>query len=91
MRYDGGRLPSLAEFRLDSNRGVDMKLPALDPDPDEVVVVGTMVDPFFFPLIDPERDEDADAWRCNAEDERERGRDRWSACDETRSDIGSIW
>lgn len=64
-----------------------MKLPAFDAEPEEVVVDGTTVDPFFFPSFDPERDDEADAWRCNAEDERERGRDRWSACDGTRSDI----
>jgi hypothetical protein len=61
IKYDGGRLPSLAEFRLDNKRGVDMKLPALDAEPDEVVVEGTTVEAFFFPLVDTERDDEAEA------------------------------
>jgi hypothetical protein len=76
IKYDGGRLPSLAEFRLDKRRGVDMKLPALEAEPEEVVVDGTTLETFFFPLVDPERDDEAEAWRCSAEDERESGRDR---------------
>lgn len=76
IKYDGGRLPSLAEFRLDNRRGVDMKLPVLDAEPDEVVVDGTTVEAFFFPLVDTERDDEAEAWRCSAEVERERVGDR---------------
>lgn len=76
IKYDGGRLPSLAEFRLDNRRGVDMKLPVLDAEPDEVVDDGTTVEAFFFPLMEPERDDEAEAWRCSAEDEREMGRER---------------
>jgi hypothetical protein len=67
-----------------------MKLPVLDVEPEEVVVDGTTtVGAFLFPM-DPERDDEADAWRCSADDERDRGRDKWSACDETRSDIYSV-
>jgi len=76
IKYDGGRLPSLAEFRLDNRRGVDMKLPVLDAEPDEVVDDGTTVEAFFLPLMEPERDDEAEAWRCSAEDEREMGRER---------------
>jgi len=71
IKYEGGRLPSLAEFRLDNRRGVDMKLPVLDAEPDDVVVDGTTVGAFFFPLMDPERDDEAEIWRCSAEEELE--------------------
>jgi hypothetical protein len=53
-----------------------MKLPVLDAEPDEVVVDGTTVEAFFLLLMDPDRDDEAEAWRCSAEDELERGKER---------------